>query len=148
MRRIAQLSLATAVVMLLATAGVLAAPGGKPFITVLSGAAEVPGPGDPDGSGVAFLVLNPGMGEVCWAIAVTGITLPAIGAHIHAAPEGVAGPIVVPLSPPDMTGLSRGCTDGVARDLILAIIESPEQYYVNVHTTDFPAGALRGQLSR
>ena len=116
------------------------------FTTSLSGAAEVPGPADPDGSGTATITINRGLSEVCWTISVTGITLPAIAAHIHVAPAGVAGPIVVPLTPPDATGHSSGCAT-VDRDLAKAIAKDPAAYYVNVHTTDFPAGALRGQLA-
>jgi CHRD domain len=127
----------------------IAADGGRKFTTTMTGAAEVPGPGDPDGSGTARLELNPGTGQVCWEIQVSDITLPAIAAHIHKAPVGVAGPVVVPLFPPvpDESGFSSGCMSA-DRELIKDIIQHPEGYYVNVHTTDFPAGALRGQLSK
>lgn len=127
----------------------IAADGGRKFTTTLTGAAEVPDPGDPDGSGTAMLELNPGTGQVCWEIQVSDITLPAIAAHIHKAPVGVAGSVVVPLFPPvpDESGFSSGCMSA-DRELIKDIIQHPEGYYVNVHTTDFRAGALRGQLSK
>jgi hypothetical protein len=35
-----------------------------------------------------------------------------------------------------------------SRELILEILQNPEGFYVNVHNADFPAGAVRGQLSR
>ena len=124
----------------------VAADGGRKFTTTMTGAAEIPGPGDPDGSGTAMLELNPGTGQVCFELAVTGIA-PATAAHIHVAPVGVAGPVVVPLAPPT-SGSSSGCVSGVNRELIKAIIQNPEAYYVNVHNADFPAGALRGQLSK
>ena len=115
-------------------------------ITVnLTGAAERPDPGDPDGSGTAFITINRGLGEVCWELDVTGIILPAIGAHIHEAPVTDPGPIVVHLTAPDATGMSSGCTT-VDRALAKAISKNPSAYYVNVHTTDFQAGALRAQL--
>lgn len=117
-----------------------ASAGGRPFTTTLTGAAEVPGPGDPDGSGTAELTVNAGRGEVCWTITVANVD-PIFAAHIHAAPAGVAGPVVVALSP------TSGCTT-VDRDLALAIVRDPSQYYVNAHNAAFPAGALRGQLSR
>lgn len=122
---------------------------GRKFTTTLTGAAEVPGPGDPDGSGTATVWLNPGEEQVCWEIQVSDITLPAIAAHIHEAPVGVAGPVVVPLFPPapDESGFSSGCISA-DRAEIKEIIQHPEEYYVNVHTTDYPAGALRGQLSK
>jgi hypothetical protein len=119
--------------------------GGQPFTTALLGANEVPGPGDPDGSGSASITINRGTGEICWSISVQDITLPATGAHIHPGPAGVPGPVIVPLSPPDSDGLASGCT-AVDRELAKEIAKNPAEYYVNVHTTDFPAGALRGQL--
>jgi hypothetical protein len=134
------------VLAVLALAGI-AADGGRKFTTTLTGAAEVPGPGDPDGSGTAKITLNYGQGEVCWEIWVSDIALPAAAAHIHEGPLGVAGPVDVTLSAPDASGFSSGCTS-VDREEIKEIIQHPEEYYVNVHTTDYPAGALRGQLSK
>jgi hypothetical protein len=115
------------------------------FTTSLSGAAEVPGPGDPTGSGSASITINRGIGEVCWSISVSDLTSPAVAAHIHVGSVTVAGPIVVTLSPPDATGTSSDCTP-VDRALAKAIAKNPAAYYVNVHTTDFPGGAVRGQL--
>jgi hypothetical protein len=124
------------------------AAGGRPFTTTLTGAAEIPGPGDPDGSGTATITLNPGKGEVCWQIHVSDIALPATGAHIHLInPATGFGGVVVPLSPPDETGHASGCTTA-DRDLIKDIMKNPEKYYVNVHSTEFPAGAVRGDLSK
>ena len=80
-------------------------------------------------------------------ISVTGITLPAIAAHVHEAPVGVPGPVVVPLTPPGADGTSRGCVM-VDREELKEIMQEPDEYYVNVHTTDFPGGAVRGQLSK
>ena len=115
---------------------------------MLTGAAEVPGPGDPDGSGTATLRLNQGQGTISFEISVTNITLPAIGAHIHVGTATEAGPVVVHLTPPDLSGHSSGEVS-VDADLIKAIRQNPENYYVNVHTTPlYEAGAVRGQLSK
>ncbi|MBI3962198.1 MAG: CHRD domain-containing protein [Deinococcus sp.] len=127
--------------------GVLTETVGGHLSAALTGAAEVPGPGDPDGSGAAALTLNQGQGEICFEVSVADITLPATAAHIHAAPAGVAGPVVVPLLPPDASGASAGCRTADPA-LIKAIRQDPAAYYVNVHTVDFPAGAVRGQLSQ
>lgn len=126
---------------------IFAVEGGRTFTTTLTGAAEAPGPGDPDGSGTATITLNPGQEQVCWEIQVADITLPATAAHIHEAPVGEPGPVVVPLSAPDASGFASGCTSA-DREEIMEIIQHPEEYYVNVHNVDFPAGALRGQLSK
>jgi len=117
---------------------------GAPRITSLRGAEEVP-PADPDGTGFAVITLNVGRMRVCWDLTVSDIE-PAFAAHIHAAPAGVNGPVVVPLSPPT-TGSSTGCTDGVDPVLVQNIVDHPDQYYVNVHNAVFPGGAVRGQLS-
>jgi hypothetical protein len=134
------LGLATA---LLVTGGAMA--GGRPISIDLTGAAEVPGPGDPDGSGSASFTFNPGRGEVCYDYSVTNVG-PLLAAHIHAAPVGVAGPVVIPTPPTSETGGS-GCVTA-DRDLIVAILVNPSAYYFNVHNAVFPAGALRGQLTR
>ena len=144
MRRLfAVASIVVLAILVFGTAAVVA--GGRPLSTTLTGAAEVPGPGDPDGTGTASLTLNHGQGEICFELTVTGIA-PATAAHIHFAPVGVAGPVVVPLTPPT-SGSSSGCVSA-DRDLVKAIIQNPENYYVNVHNAQYPAGALRGQLSK
>ena len=142
-RTIAALVSVSTLVMMLALAPTAQAI--TRFSLTMTGAAERPGPGDSDGSGSAFITINRGLGEVCWEIEVTGITLPSTGAHIHVAPLADPGPIVVPLMAPDETGMSSGCTI-VDSALAKAISKDPAAYYVNVHTTDFPAGALRAQL--
>lgn len=136
------------VLVLLALGSTVVLAEGRPLSATLTGAAEVPGPGDLDGSGTATITLNQGQGEVCFEITVSGILLPATGAHIHAAPAGIAGPVVVPLTPPDASGTSSGCVTGVDPDLIKAIRQNPSDYYANVHNADFPGGAVRGQLSK
>jgi hypothetical protein len=148
------LSLVLAALVALALAGAASAAslavadhGGRPLSTELTGAAEVPA-GDPEGSGMATITVNPGQEEVCWEIKAAGIDLPATAAHIHVGAVGTAPPnnVVVTLSAPDASGFSSGCTT-VDRDLALEILKNPENYYVNVHNEAFPTGAIRGQLS-
>lgn len=123
--------------------------GGRALRAELLGANEAPGPGDPDGTGTALITLNQGQGTVCFELSVENITLPATGAHIHVAPVGEPGPIVVPLTPPGTDGTSSGCVENVDRGLIKAIRKDPAAYYVNVHTLPgFGLGAVRGQLTR
>jgi hypothetical protein len=129
--------------------GTFAQGEGCVFATELSGENEVPSPGDPDADGTAIVTISrpeSGQGMVCFQINVTGITLPAGAAHIHRAIEGQAGPVVVPLSAPDASGVATGCTTNVNRELLNDIASKPWNFYVNVHTSDFPAGAARGQL--
>jgi hypothetical protein len=115
--------------------------------TQLTGAQEVPGPGDPDGFGASSIYTDPVKNQVCWVIHVGGVTLPAAAAHIHKAPIDKAGDVVVPLSAPDEHGFAAGCVDAPAQ-IVRDIQAGPQNFYVNVYTSDFPAGAVRGQLRR
>ena len=119
--------------------------GGRLLTTTLTGAEEVPGPGDRDGTGFAAVTVNPGKGLVCYELSVSGIA-PATGAHIHEAPFGEAGPVIVGLKAPT-DGSSSDCVD-VGRALAKDLLKNPADYYVNVHNKEYPAGALRGQLSK
>ncbi len=132
--------LLTVFAILATTGAALAANGGALRVTTLSGSEVVPGPGDPDGSGFASVRLNHGQGRVCWNITFEDVEEPT-AAHIHQAPFGQNGGVVVPLN------LESGCADDVDQSLIKDIIQNPEGYYVQVHSTGFPGGAVRGQLS-
>lgn len=118
--------------------------GGRPFYAVLTGAAEIPGPGDPDGGGAARITINPGKSEVCWELTAEDIGT-ATAAHIHEGSLTEAGPIVVTLSAPT-GGAASGCRSVDSAE-VAEILADPAGYYVNVHSTDLPAGAIRGQLS-
>jgi hypothetical protein len=142
-RSLAFLALLTALIAMLALTSTSATAAGAKRSTSLSGAEEVP-PADPDGTGSALITLNVGRATVCWELTVANIQ-PATAAHIHKAPAGANGGVVVPLSPPT-SGSSSGCTTANPA-LIQDIIDNPEQYYVNVHNAEFPGGAVRGQLS-
>lgn len=137
--------LVTLVLVGTALAGGRPINGGTPLTANLTGAVEVPGPGDPDGAGTAWISLNQGQGEVCFNIEYTGL-VDVRAAHIHPGAAGVAGPPLVPfaLDSDPSTGIS-GCTAAPA-DVIKAIRQNPADYYVNVHTAEFGPGAIRGQL--
>ncbi len=130
----------------------------------MTGAKEVPGPGDDDGWGRANIWVFPSKGKVCFRERWANIEAPT-ASHIHAGARGVAGDIVVtlfmssaspaepPTLPDTLTGV-QGCSDMVAvpegfdnaTQLLRNIKHHPGRYYVNVHNLDFPAGAIRGQL--
>ena len=111
----------------------------------MTGEADVPA-GDPVGTGEATVRLRRGQGQVCYSLEVQNITLPSVGAHIHHGGAGESGPIVVPLRQPGANGQSSGCAT-VSRAIVSQILANRSDYYVNVHTTDFPGGAVRGQLT-
>ena len=127
--------------------------GGRKFTTTLTGAQEInpvtglPGAGDPDGTGTANIVVNIGQQRVCWDITVANIAAPTRG-HIHNAPAGQNGAIVVGFFEAANVDLEDCTTQPVPRELLLDIIQNPQNYYENVHNAQFPGGAIRGQLSK
>jgi len=138
-----------------------AGDGGRPFSLVLSGANEFNAAGVPINShgdadrGSIELTLNPGQEEVCWSVGsltlTAGEALPQV-AHIHAAPAGVAGPVVIDLfggaaavPAPTSYPTDTICVHG-ARAGIIAILQHPSDYYVNLHNAQHPAGVMRGQF--
>jgi hypothetical protein len=120
------------------TTTVAGSGGGVALVATLKGAGEVPGPGDPDGAGQARLDL--GETQVCVHITVSGLDAPT-AAHIHTGAAGLAGPVLVPLPVAD------GCAPVTASQRA-SILAAPAGFYVNVHTTAFPNGAVRGQLTK
>ena len=111
----------------------------------LKGKSEVPGPGDPDGRGKAKLRVRPKAGTVCFRLRWKRIGDP-VAAHIHRGRKGEAGPVVVTLF--DGSAVNRDCVENVDSDLLREIRRHPRRFYVNIHTADYPNGAIRGQLKR
>ena len=131
-----------AVIGVLAFGGVALA--GTMLTANMTGPNEVPGPGDPEGTGTADLNLIPKREKICYSITVDNIE-PATMAHIHKGSATVAGPIVKGLKAPT-DGTSSGCVR-LDRAKIMKIKNNPSGYYVNVHNDEFSGGAVRGQLS-
>jgi len=148
-------------VVLHAPAG--AGDGGRPFSVALSGANEFSPTGapiNPHGAadhGSIKLTLNPGQEEVCWAVGAITLTageaLPHL-AHIHEAPAGVAGPVVIDLfggtaavPPPTSYPTDTVCVHA-DRAQIIEVLHDPSSYYVNLHNAQHPAGVMRGQLGK
>jgi CHRD domain len=120
-----------------------AQPGATQFSAALTGANEVPA-GDPDGAGTARVRVLGALNQVCVRLEVRGISR-ATAAHIHRGAAGVNGPPVVNLDPPDNDGDEDDC-DRIGDALADEIQANPAGFYVNIHTADFPDGAIRGQL--
>lgn len=145
-RLVRMVSLALALLVLGGMAYRAFAQGGAPRVTTLSGMTEVSidgqlYAGDPDGLGAAAIWINHGQGQLCWEVSYGNITEPFI-AHIHQAEAGAVGIAVVTLDP-----IASGCTTAVDETLLKDLIQNPQSYYINIHTPDFPGGALRGQLN-
>lgn len=134
----------TAALGLIATSA-LAQNSNRTLTAQLTGEAEVPGPGDLDGGGIARVKIDLDSNQLCYDIRVRKIE-PATMAHIHEGEEGEAGPVVQGLTPPT-NGTSSACIT-ISRALALEILADPAEYYVNVHNAEFPGGAVRGQLGK
>ncbi len=109
------------------------------FTAQLTGINEVAN-GDPDGTGLASVTINTVTGATSWSIATANILLPISLAHIHQAAAGVNGGVVFDFAA-QLTG-SGTMTPALAAQ----IAANPTGFYVNVHTTEHPSGAIRGQL--
>ena|SRR2546421_4229207 len=103
---------------------------------------EVPTPGPAGAKGTATFVIDQDAGTVCYTLVYSGISKPTM-AHIHQGAKGVAGPVVVDLNVAQNG--DKGCVPADKAKLA-AINGGPAGYYANVHTAEYPKGAIRGQL--
>ena len=102
--------------------------------------------GDPDAAAQMILIVIPARDTVCYLTRWTNIDGTVVAAHIHHAPPGVPGAVVVPLFSGSFgsTDKARGCVS--AHGMASAIMGNPSAFYVNIHSTVYPAGAVRTQL--
>lgn len=129
------------------------------FDAVLNGRNELSsnrrkGVGDPDGQGLAAITVKGK--SLCFGIVTQGIGT-VTAAHIHAGKKGKSGPPVLLLpvaagQAGDPGGFAYCVATGDATynfGLNLnRLRKNPERYYVNLHTSEYPNGAVRGQLRR
>jgi len=131
-----------------ATAIVLAKPGGVPAIP-LNNEQETTGA---VGGGSGFFSYTVEGATLCYTLEVRDLTLAPFAAHIHPAPRNIAGPVAVPLlTPPGATSEVSACVTAAEGGAmtpaeLAAIVADPGAFYVNVHTTTYPGGEVRGQL--
>jgi hypothetical protein len=136
-----------AIATILALIGVLALGGAvlahqATLTASLEGSAET----DEDGTGTATIMLDSDAGTACWEITTENIP-PATQSHIHEGAAGVDGGVVVPLDVDGFDGSTEGCVADQDNTVLQGIIDNPTGFYVNVHTEEFPGGAIRGQLA-
>jgi hypothetical protein len=126
-----------------------------PLVSLNDGGQEVPkagGPatGDPDGHATALVRADDNV--VKFAFSWSGIGSPTVG-HLHRGAIGINGDVAVELFnaptglPASLTGVA-GTVKGVPSKVVKEINAGPRNFYTNLHTTDFPGGAVRGQLFR
>lgn len=159
MRRI--LPMLIALLLVPALAG--AQPAGQSFTAHLSGGEEVP-PVSTDATGQAVFQVSKDGTSISYRLIVANIEN-VTQSHIHLAPVGANGGVVVwlyPSAPPAQ--LIPGRTDGIlatgtitGANLVGALAGQPLSMllehmrdgnaYVNVHTSQFPGGEIRGQIA-
>lgn len=119
------------------------------FIVNLTG-QDVPEGGDLGGQGSGRLELNAQQQTACADVSWKMLKGEVTALHLHVAVAGSEGPHWVDFfngrSLAGGDGQSSDCVP-LAQDKIRAVIDNPAGYYLNVHSTAFPKGALRGQLS-
>lgn len=136
------------------------APSGAPlvFSAILSPANEVPPIGNAESGGRGAVQITFTGGTADFYYQLTGFPggTTIVGAHIHPAPAGVNGPVIVntgvsaaaPRALPNGTAEFRVSGIPVDAALVQAIVNNPGGYYFNVHSPLNPGGFTRGQLTR
>jgi hypothetical protein len=156
------LSLLVALFTIAGTAAASPTGNNRNFRAHLTGAEEVP-PAETQAQGQAIFQLSKDGSELHYKLIVANIENVKM-AHIHLAPAGVNGPVVAWLYPggpppqliPDrFNGVLAEGTITAANlvgplagqtldDLVDAIVAG--NTYVNVHTSQYPGGEIRGQI--
>lgn len=148
MRRSAAAFVGAVIVFAVAAVGVSAKPGGVPAIPL--NAEQETQAVDSDASGFFSYTIEGD--QLCYTLEVRNLTSQPVGAHIHPGRRNEAGGILVPLiTPPATTSTVSDCitaTEGgnLTPAELAAIAANPRAFYVNVHTTRYPGGEIRGQL--
>lgn len=101
--------------------------------------------GDEGATTKGTFTVDSATGQFCYTVTADGLNGAPVAMHIHKAPAGTDGPVVIPLDQTAVNGAEK-CTQA-AGNLLTAIEDDPAGYYLNVHTQAFPDGAVRGQLS-
>ena len=129
------------------------------FNAALMGGNETP-PNASAGSGVGAFTFDTVAQDITYSLSYSALSSTAVMAHIHFGAVGVSGPIILPFSP-SPTGTS-GTLSGILTTANLinqttsGIVTFTDIYnaalsgnlYANLHTTNFPAGEIRGQLTQ
>jgi len=129
----------------------------KTFTVTLSPANETP-PCTKAGAaatGVATITIPADDSSVAVSVTYTGLSGPAVAAHIHSGTAAAAGPIVLPFSGSltspiniSLTSANYVAAAGAPADFatFVAALKAGGAGYVNVHTAACPAGEIRAEI--
>ncbi|MDF5757874.1 CHRD domain-containing protein [Spongiactinospora sp. TRM90649] len=123
------------------------------FAASLNGANEVPAKGGPktgDRDGSAYAVIRVSGDEVSYAVRWKGVATPT-AFHVHQGTAGANGAVkagffagALPRTASAVSGTVRAGDAALAG----ALAANPTGFYLNLHSAEFPGGAVRGQLHR
>lgn len=139
--RKSMLALAMSGALTLAGGPALAAP--TQLTATMTAEEETPTPGPAGAKGTGVFQADSEAGQLCYELTYEGPGEPN-AAHIHKGEKGTSGPVAVDLA--IETGGMKSCVpaDGAT---LQDIIANPAGYYANIHTPQYKAGAVRGQLT-
>jgi hypothetical protein len=83
--------------------------------------------------------------KLVYQVKVSGLSSDAVAMHLHMAPRGTAGPIVIGLDTPT-NGQAVGCVTGLKSTDVDALLDPNQVLYMNIHTKNVPGGEIRGQV--
>ena len=112
------------------------------FTAMLNAAQETPATSS-NAPGTAWAILSDKGSMVTYSITVAGLSSTFSAAHFHVGPMGVSGGVVHPITFTDSSAM--GTWTGIPDTLITKLLYNG--LYLNVHTTNNPAGEIRGQLT-
>ena len=114
------------------------------YTATLLGANESP-VADLTAVGFAEVIADTTTNTISWAILAPDLQNVS-ASHIHrGGPTTASGTVVIPFNQPFTNGLSSGSAT-ITPALMSELVGNPGNFYVNVHNTQFPGGAIRGQL--
>lgn len=157
--RLASLTRTLSLAPLLAFLAISAHAATITFTANLLGSNEVP-PTSTTGSGTGTFTFDTVAQDIAFTVNYSGLTNSATMGHIHFGAVGVNGPIILPFSPSPagtsgtLTGmltaanLINQATSGISTFTDIYNAALAGDLYTNIHTTNFPAGETRGQLTQ
>ncbi len=110
------------------------------FLATINGSSEVPA-NSSMATGTATLTYNKETKIFSIIVSFSGVT--ATGAHIHKGASGTPGGVIFPFTSPVTSPINY---TSVALDSTQQADLNANQYYVNIHSTAYPSGEIRGQL--
>ncbi len=140
-----------AVAVLVAGASASAAQAQTSFVSFLNGAQEAPTPRVTPAFGNGTVLMNAARTQITINLTFQGLLAPLTIAHIHNGAVGISGPVII-----DIRNLITTTADGSGGSIMNAVLNIDMAQanvllsgngYFNLHTTQFPAGEIRGQIN-